>query len=249
MQRLPEERETVSSASSPEQHWELLYQEKDIEPVADDDSVGLAALAHLGDLRGRRLLDLGCGNGEYSLFFAAHGAEVVAVDRSVTAIERLRAQCEAAGLAVEPRVADAFGIERLGPFDAAFGSMILHHLEPFDEFAAVLRRAVRPGGRAFFYENNAASGLLLWCRKHLTGRFGIPKNSDDLEFPLEPREIDVLRAFFDVQVVFPELLLARMFSAYVLRGHGDRAMEWIDSQLYRFEGLRAWSYHQYVMLG
>ena len=37
---------------------------------AEDDPVLLAALKHFGDVRGSTLLDLGCGAGRTSLFFA-----------------------------------------------------------------------------------------------------------------------------------------------------------------------------------
>ena len=44
----------------------------------------------LGDLRGRRVLDLGCGAGEAAVWFAKQGAEVVASDISSQFLDRLR---------------------------------------------------------------------------------------------------------------------------------------------------------------
>jgi 2-polyprenyl-3-methyl-5-hydroxy-6-metoxy-1,4-benzoquinol methylase len=39
-------------------------------------------LRQMGDIRGKRLLDLGCGAGENSVYFAKQGANCVATDYS-----------------------------------------------------------------------------------------------------------------------------------------------------------------------
>lgn len=230
-------------------HWDRVHATQGPTVVPDDDEVGVAGLRHFGDLRGARLLDLGCGNGEYSLYFAARGAQVTAIDVSKVAIASLTASCAEAGIDDVVAIrASAFDVAELGPFDAVFGSMILHHLEPFDAFVDVLAAAMAPGGRGFFYENNAMSKALVWCRRHLVGRFGIPRNSDDEEFPLEPRELGLLARRFTIEVEYPTLYLARMASGYLLRGHGERQLGWIDDLLYPIERIRRLSYRQYVKL-
>jgi SAM-dependent methyltransferase len=238
-----------ANAASARQHWENVYAARDITPATPDDGLAKAAMAHFGDVESLRILDLGCGSGEYSLFFAASGADVTAVDYSEVAIQTLAEYCDSKAIhRITPVVVNAFDISDLGTFDAVFGSMILHHLEPFPKFVDVLHSAVAPQGKAFFYENNAMSKTLVWCREHLTGHYGIPKFGDGEEFPLTPNEIDELRRRFIVQVTYPEMLFARMASAYLLRWRAEQACEWIDSQLYRFERLRRYSYHQYVLL-
>ncbi len=235
--------------STPTEHWNAVYQRRKPMVLPENDRVANAALSHFGPVDGARILDLGCGTGEYSRFFATHGAMVVAVDRSEIAVTDLQATCAAEGITmVEPMVGEAFELGGLGEFDFVFGSMILHHIEPFDEFVDVLAGALGPGGRGFFYENSAMSRFLVWCRQHLVGRFGIPKQSDNHEFPLQPQEIDMLRRRFDVTVDHPELLLTRLASGYLLRGHCDRQLAWLDAQLFRFERLRPLSYLQYVQV-
>ena len=44
----------------------------------------------LGDLKGKRVLDIGCGRGRWSKEFAGRGAEVLGVDWSREAINRNR---------------------------------------------------------------------------------------------------------------------------------------------------------------
>lgn len=239
---MPEEHDST-------QHWDSIYESQAPKNVPADDEVGCAALAHFGDVNGRRLLDLGCGTGEYTRFFAARGAQVLAIDQSSVAVTTLSRQCSEAGIEnVEGVVADAMDLERLGPFDFVFGSMILHHIEPFHRFVDVLADSMHPGGRAFFYENSAMSSFLVWCREHLVGRFGIPKNSDDDEFPLQPREIEELRTRFDVTVEHPHVVLTSLASGYLFRDHLGKQLDWVDQQLGRSERLRRMSYLQHVLL-
>jgi SAM-dependent methyltransferase len=238
-------------------YWDSVYA-RDARPPRDagrgesvTDPVWQAAVGFLGDLAGRRVLDLGCGDGRASLYLAAQGARVTAVDRSPVAIESLIRTAAAAAVPeseLRAVVADAFDIARLGPFDAVFGSMILHHLEPFDRFAQALRDAMVPGARAFFYENNADSRVLMWCRDHLTGRFGIPRYGDVVERPLGSGELDILRASFSVGIEYPQLVLFRLAPVYLLRGRGWRVCGWIDDRLFAVTAVRRHSYRQCVLL-
>ena len=105
-----------------------------------------------------------------------------------------------------------------------------------------------PNGRGFFYENSSVSRLLIWFRTHLVGRWWIPKNGDDEEFPLAPQEIDVLRKQFAVRTAYPELLFFRLISMYLLRGKYPKPFATLDRWGYRIPWLRKLSYRQYVYL-
>lgn len=213
------------------------------------DAVLTRALAHFGDVRGKTVIDLGCGRGATSLFFGHHGAHVIAVDTSEQAIANLAAYCDARRVVnLEPRVLSALDLDRLGEADFVFGSMILHHLEPFAVFAARLRQVLRPGGKAFFWENNARSRLMVWCREHVIGRWWIPKYGDADEFPLTPAEVDELRKHFGVEVEYPELVLFRMIPRYLFRGRGMAPFDYLDRVGYRWPTIRRYSYRQYLLL-
>jgi 16S rRNA (guanine1207-N2)-methyltransferase len=70
---------------------------------------GTAALLDelpLGELTGRRVLDLGCGYGALALTAARAGAEVVAVDDDLAAVRSARRNAERLGLAVDVRHSD-----------------------------------------------------------------------------------------------------------------------------------------------
>jgi 2-polyprenyl-3-methyl-5-hydroxy-6-metoxy-1,4-benzoquinol methylase len=216
-----------------------------------DDPILRRALAHFGDVRGKTLVDLGCGRAATSLFFAHHGANVVSVDFSARAIGNLAEYCRDNGIeSIRPIELSALEIAKLGPVDCVFGSMILHHLEPFAEFAAALRLALRrDGGKAFFWENNARSKTMIWFRENVVGKLWIPKHGDAEEFPLTPDEVDELRRHFDLVVEYPELLLFRMIPRYLFRGRAMAPFELLDRVFYRWQALRRYSYRQYLLLG
>lgn len=236
---------TIKSSEFWDEEFETAKSMKIIE--LRKDNVISDALAWIGDVRGKRVLDLGCGSGQSSLRLAEAGAEVIALDSSVNGIARLREQAAARGLPVEAIVGDAFEVERYGPFDAIVGLMILHHIEPLDAFVDVLKRSLRLGGRCFFWENNAVP-LLMWFRRNAVGRMGIPKHGDSDEIPLARSEIRLFERAFRTEVEYPELFLFRLASVYLLNDRATSAFELLDALMYRLPPMRPLSYRQYVKL-
>jgi 2-polyprenyl-3-methyl-5-hydroxy-6-metoxy-1,4-benzoquinol methylase len=198
---------------------------------------------------GQRILDIGCGAGATSIFWASTGAEVTAIDNSTAAINALCGRCHDMGIGnIHPVIGNAMNIDEFGQFDFVFGSMILHHLEPFREFAAALRRTLPANGRAFFYENNAASDLLIWFRDKVVGKLWVPKYGDKDEFPLTPQEIRVLRELFRVDVQYPEMMFFQLASTYLFKKHLSSEMKAVDDFLYKRKLGVKYSYRQYVLI-
>jgi 2-polyprenyl-3-methyl-5-hydroxy-6-metoxy-1,4-benzoquinol methylase len=241
----------MATDTSPAQFWNALYENREIQIAQPDTPIAKAALAHFGDVRGKRILDIGCGAGEYALLFASLGAEVVAIDLSSVCIEKLSAFKAAHGIEnLHPHVASATDLAELGPFDLAFGTLVLHHIEPFADFGAALAQALIPGGKAFFFENNAAIGpLALFFREHLAGKLWFPKYGDQDEHPLTPAEVDSLRDRFALDVHYPELAYFRLVSHYIFRYKVfPKAFNWLDDTFYRVSWFRKYSYYQYLFL-
>lgn len=104
---------------------------------------------------GRRVLDLGCGQGRDALLFARLGHAVVGIDVSSVGIEQLRERAAREGLPIEARVGDVAGEDWGGTFDTVLLDRVLHMLRSDDVRARVLRRAqasVRPGGHVVVSE-------------------------------------------------------------------------------------------------
>jgi SAM-dependent methyltransferase len=108
----------------------------------------------IGDLRDKRTLEYGCGEGWITQDLARMGAEVFAFDVSSQAIEQTGRVLDRAGLR-ERCTLDVMPAEKLNyaddSFDVAVGFAIIHHL---DLAAALseLHRVLRPGGVAYFAE-------------------------------------------------------------------------------------------------
>jgi SAM-dependent methyltransferase len=242
----------TAPALAPMTYWDRIYQETTSSSLRLDIKVQLALdcaqnLFQCDETS--RILDIGCGRGETSIFWAKTGAQVTALDYSPSAVAELTEYCAQQGITnVKAIAGNAMAIDEFGQFDYVFGSLILHHLEPFREFATTLRRTLKPEGKAFFYENNGASDFLMWVRDHLVGHFGIPKWGDKDESPLAPHEIKLLRELFSVNVSYPEMKFFQLAATYLFQGHLGSQLKIIDDLLYKHDVGRRYSYRQYVML-
>jgi len=236
----------------PTEFWDRLYADDpgfSEATNAERNAALKAAIAYFGDLRGKTVVDIGCGIGDATVALARCGARVIAIDTSAPGIEAVKARCRELGLdAVEPVVCDAMALDTLGEVDFVFGSMILHHLEPFDEFPPALKAVLKRGGKAFFWENNAASDLLIWFRTNLVGRLWIPKYGDPHEFPLTPAEVGLLKKALDVEVVYPCMSFFTLAADYLLRGVGRSLFVAIDDFLFRHRIGLKYSYRQYLYI-
>lgn len=144
-------------------------------PLADRDlSDYVRGSAHhvgivefLGDLRGKRVLEYGCGMGKATVALARSGGNVTCFDLSPRSIEVTRVRAEANGVKVEAVVAAAEELPFAGAsFDAVYGESVLHHLD-VGRAAPELRRVMKPGGRATFTEPMGMNPVLRFARAHL----------------------------------------------------------------------------------
>jgi SAM-dependent methyltransferase len=175
----------------------------------------------IGEVKGKNVLDIGCGNGLLSVYLAKMGNKVTAIDKSPSAIRNTISLAKANGLEalVVAQRLDIFELESLNPsFDLVVGKFILHHIEPFDKFVGQLFNMITKGGKGIFYENNSRNPILIFFRTFLVGRFGIPKLGDSLEYPLQPREVKKLRKTFDrVSVFYPDFMFFRLMGPYLFK--------------------------------
>jgi SAM-dependent methyltransferase len=107
------------------------------------------------DLHGLRVLDYGCGNGEFSCVIARRGARVVGIDISPKLIEQARTLAAKMGLngsCPQFMVGDAHHTPFAdNTFDYVVGNGALHHLD-LDMAYAEIARVLKPGGKALFME-------------------------------------------------------------------------------------------------
>ncbi|HFZ8993404.1 TPA: tellurite resistance methyltransferase TehB [Citrobacter freundii] len=96
-----------------------------------------------------KTLDLGCGNGRNSLYLAANGYDVTAIDKnamSIANVERIRT---AEGLEnLHASVADLNGLRFEGEYDFILSTVVMMFLEPktIPGLIANMQRCTKPGG-------------------------------------------------------------------------------------------------------
>jgi SAM-dependent methyltransferase len=101
-----------------------------------------------GDYIGRRVLDAGCGTGEYACWYAGQGSHVTAVDLSEPSLRRASQYAADRGLSTvrfEKQSVLALDFAD-GSFDYVYSMGVLHHTpDPYGGFRE-LCRVLRPGG-------------------------------------------------------------------------------------------------------
>jgi SAM-dependent methyltransferase len=110
-----------------------------------------SSLIPLEELRGKDVLEIGCGTGVHTKLLAQSGAHVAAVDLTPTAVELTTRRLELAGLSADVREADAESL----PFDdASFDFVwswgVIHHSSDTNRVIAEIARVLRPNGRLAF---------------------------------------------------------------------------------------------------
>lgn len=104
---------------------------------------GRELLQILAPQPGERILDVGCGTGRLTAEIASAGAEVLGIDYSPTMISQARGNYPI--LVFETQ--DACQMPYHGEFDAVFSNAALHWIQPAEEAAAAMARALKNGGR------------------------------------------------------------------------------------------------------
>ncbi|MBY0527827.1 MAG: class I SAM-dependent methyltransferase [Gemmataceae bacterium] len=151
------------------------------------------AFARLGDVRGKCVLDFGCGHGMAAVVLSRAGARVTAFDLSLGYLTEARRRADANDAMVNFVQADG---ERLpfanATFDRIWGNAVLHHLD-MTIAANELHRVLRPGGIAVFCEPWGENPFLRWARGQLPYA-GKERTRD--EQPLRSEHVRQLRQVF-----------------------------------------------------
>jgi len=142
----------------------------------------------IGDIRGRTVLDLGCGTGVTAVLLASKGARVIAVDISTSLLDIGRTRAVASGIASPDFLAGSAHDLPIASasIELVVGIAILHHLD-LDTVSREIHRVLRQGGRAIFQEPVRNSK---WVERLRTV---VPYQADDVspfERPLTDAELE-----------------------------------------------------------
>lgn len=204
-----EERAKVDDLTMVPWDWEK-FDEPD-----DGRSAYFTSLHWLGDVRGKTVLDMGCGTGWFSVILAKRGAaRVDGFDISGEAVKLAAERAEANGVADICTFKEGSAYEIPFPddtYDVVAGQAIIHHLRNKEVTAQEIDRVMKSGGVAAFNEPLGDSDTLERLRQLLPFR----SDTDDPDHWKDKVAMDQLAPFnqrFDVRVKTFELLFN--FSRY-----------------------------------
>ncbi|MFN0012048.1 MAG: class I SAM-dependent methyltransferase [Phycisphaerales bacterium] len=101
---------------------------------------------HVGHLLrpGTKVLDVGCGRGEFCAFFAGKGASAEGTDISTNCIEYARTRHP--GCTFHATAVEALLPGRAGTFDLVFSSEVIEHLFDVATYLHAINNLLKPGG-------------------------------------------------------------------------------------------------------
>jgi ubiquinone/menaquinone biosynthesis C-methylase UbiE len=102
-----------------------------------------ATFALLGDVKGKKILDAGCGSGIYTKILAEKGAKVQGLEISGEMLRLARKHCEGLGITFKQGSIDNLPYPN-NSFDVVVASLVIHYLKnpekAFREFNRVLKK-------------------------------------------------------------------------------------------------------------
>jgi SAM-dependent methyltransferase len=149
----------------------------------------------LGDVRGKTVLDLGCGSGENIVPLLTRGARVLGIDICPDLIaiaqRRLRDADMKASVSVDSAYETGLPDESI---DLIFCIALIHHLD-IKLVRDEMWRILRPGGVVILKEPIRFSKTCGWLRRLLPA----PEDISDFEHPLTHEELDAVTQPFEVE--------------------------------------------------
>ena len=168
--------------------------------------MGFIMDAFLSHCSGPEILELGCGNGNWTRKLAAQGNRVTVVEGSAILAEELKREF-GASIAVVHSLFENF--RPAGKFDSVIASCVLEHVEDASSFLSLVRNWLKPGGHLHLVVPNALS---------LHRRVGLKMGLLSHALELSPQEIEVGHRRAYTYESFREELEATCFKIDFIKG-------------------------------
>lgn len=164
----------------------------DLEAESFFRRVNLKFKEKLGDVKNKKILDVGCGSGDLSFYLAQKGAIVTGIDLSKNSIEVCKDEAKLRGLNIDFREMNAQipDFENKS-FDIIVGSRVIHHLPNLELFFKECKRILKYKGYIVFIEPLKKNIIV-----ELNRKFFAPEKRTHHEHPLYVSDIEVAKAVF-----------------------------------------------------
>lgn len=147
----------------------------------------------IGNIKGKRLLDIGSGLGEASVYFAILGADVVSSDLSPEMMNVTMSLANANGVSVKQHIADAENIQlpKVEKFDIVYAGNLLHHVD-IEKAINRIKPHIADGGMFISWDPLFYNPAISLYRRIATN----VRTSD--EHPLKWSDIQLFRKHFEI---------------------------------------------------
>jgi 2-polyprenyl-6-hydroxyphenyl methylase/3-demethylubiquinone-9 3-methyltransferase len=164
----------------------------EFKPLHDINPLRLDYIDGIAGLRGRRVLDAGCGGGILTEAMAARGARVTGIDLADKPLKVAQLHLLESGLEVEYRLIapEALAREAPGSFDVVTCMELLEHVPEPALTVQACSELVRPGGHVFFstLNRNLKSYLLAVIGAEYVLKL-LPRGTHDYAGFIKPSEL------------------------------------------------------------
>jgi len=154
----------------------------------------------LGNLEGKRVLDLGCHSGnDLSIDIAKNCGFYLGMDLSQPAITQLNEKLLLNNLPHAQAVAFDF-LQSDFPyesFDIIYAYGVMHHFKYFDAFLSLLHERLNPGGKVISFDPMETS-LPIWIARRLYRPFQV---DSDWEYPFSQQNFKLIEKYFTIKAI------------------------------------------------
>jgi ubiquinone/menaquinone biosynthesis C-methylase UbiE len=195
-------------------------------------------LRKMGNLQGAKILDIGAGLGESSVYFALLGAQVTTTDISPLMVEKVMQLAAKFAVQIKGVVSTAESLNvPENHFDFVYIANTIHHVHDRPQLFSQILRALKPGGSFFSYDPLAYNPAI-----NLYRRMATEVRTPD-EMPLTRADLQLARRYFN-GVGHREFWIATLalFAKYYLvdRVHPNRERYWKRILKETHKSLRWW---------
>jgi SAM-dependent methyltransferase len=148
-------------------------------------------LSLMGDLRGKKVLDIGSGLGESSVYLALQGAKVTTTDISPQMVQTVLALGKKFGVEMEGIVSSGESLNvPEDTFDFIYVANTIHHIQDRDQLFIQMKRTLKLGGKFFSFDPLAYNPAINVYRRMAT-----EVRTPD-EAPLTTADVKLARKYF-----------------------------------------------------
>lgn len=151
-------------------------------------------LSELVPLKGKRILDVGCGLGENTILLARLGADVTAMDISPQMLDNVAHIAKRYNVSCKTSLQDGKKLD-FAPesFDVVLCANVFHHIENKEFFLENVHQILKKGGIAVFWDPLKYNPLINIYRKMAT------KNRTENEKPVGISELKMISRYFTIE--------------------------------------------------